>query len=106
MASYKIETINHLHRHGYNMRLRCPCGHDVSLSVEQLLARIKGTKVGWKLDDIAANARCSACKRRGVPWTVALPPDGPLAPLGVDAVAWANARDDRERKRLIRQARG
>ena len=37
------------------------------------------------------------------------PPEGPPrppAPPGVDPVRWAYARDDRERKRLVREARG
>ncbi len=34
------------------------------------------------------------------------PPPRPPAPPGVDPVRWAYARDDRDRKRLIREARG
>ena len=36
------------------------------------------------------------------------PPDPPLppAPAGVDPVRWAYARDEKERKRLVREARG
>lgn len=106
MARYKMETTTHLHRHGYWLRLRCACGHDVILSVENILELTKGKKVGSRIDDIAAAARCRKCKRRGARWTVALPPDERDTPIGVDPGEWANARDDRERKRLIRQARG
>ncbi len=33
-------------------------------------------------------------------------PPSPAAPLGLDPGRWAAARDEKERKRLVREARG
>ena len=108
MARYKIETTSQLHRHGYWLRVRCrACGHMADFSNDQLLELAKGRFVSGRIDQIVAHMRCSVCKAKPTDWAPTFPPDdhGP-APLGVNQRAWAAARDDRERKRLIRQARG
>ena len=80
----------------------------------------KGWATGWP--GIAKKLRCEGCGRRspGIAWqTDEPPPEDPVpprprlartarspAPLGISEEDWAKARDDRERRRLIRIVRG
>jgi hypothetical protein len=100
------------------------CGRVALFDVGELAAHF--TRKGWDSSwpGFARRLRCgdAACGARNpaVAWLVADPPpdtDPPPprprfaraaspAPLGVDQGEWARARDDRERRLLIRRARG
>ncbi len=106
MGRIKVESVSDLARHKFLYQLKCRCGHTVTMTAAQLLERLRGKKVRPDLDTIAAHAKCDLCDRRGARWSLTLPPDAGSVPVGVDPIAWVTARDDRERKRLIREARG
>jgi len=105
MARYRMETLNDLAKGKWWMLVRCRCGHERRFSPDALIVATKGMGLRT-LDQIGERMRCDVCDRRDSKWSVCLAPDERDTPIGIDPAEWANARDDRERKRLIRQARG
>ena len=116
------------------VRFACPaCRRVYDVDLEAIALR-KGRE--WSLIGRSARCKASKCRTRGLfvaasgrdtpflclggeempPWLVGArpsdhepPPEGPdgvpPCPKGVDAVRWAYA-DERERKRMVRKARG
>ena len=117
-----IRDLTELARKGGSIRAECPCGRVTIFAVGELLAHFvrKGWSDSWP--GFARHLRCQNCGRRRprVAWLVNPPPpeDDPQPPRprfvrvpfppppGVPVDAWAKARDDRERRRLIRIVRG
>jgi hypothetical protein len=121
-----IRSLDELARHGGCIHAECrQCGRLAIFAVHDLLAHFRRRKLTLAWPRFAKHIRCSppdGCGARDpeVAWVPNPPPPdddpppprprfvraGPPAPLGVDQREWNRARDDRERRRLIRQARG
>lgn len=117
-----IKDLTELAMKGGAVRAECPCGRVAIFDIRDLCAWLshKGRTKQWP--DFARHLRCGECGRRNpeVTWQPSPPPpEDPLpprprftraarppAPLGVPEDVWARARDDRERRRLIRIVRG
>ena len=114
-----------LARHGGSIRAECrSCARVALFSPSELAAHFarKGWDDGWRQFAKKLRCRCGAREPK-VSWIVMPPPppvdpappkprfvrDGGeryVKPAGIDQGEWDRARDDRDRKRLVRQARG
>ena len=116
-----IRTLEELSRKaGGSVECTCQkCGRVARFSVYELAQWFRGMRWDDRWPEFARRLRCSppdGCGERGpavrwieFPERPAKPqPPAPRyeCPNGVDPEAWAGARDDSERKRLIRAARG
>lgn len=103
------------------VRAGCRCGRVAIFNTREPLGHFshKGWADVWP--GLAQKLRCTGCGARNprVGWQTDRAPSPTLpprprearaspasVPMGVDPVAWMRAWDDRERKRLIRAARG
>jgi hypothetical protein len=104
--SYKsLHTLVDCQKHGAVLQVICDCGRstwkgtmDFTYPEDRRYAVYGSVEIG----DLAKLLRCRGCGRRGAQIRVVL---APPVPKGVPVLPFLNA-DDRERKRMIRQARG
>jgi hypothetical protein len=119
-----IRSLRDLERHGGSIHAECrTCGRVAIFAVSDLLAHFRRRKLAMNWPHFAEKLRClppDGCGTNNpkVTWWGSTPPpddDQPPprprfvrnpAPPGVDQNAWERAKGERERKRLIRQARG
>jgi len=117
-----IRSLRELSSKGGHIHCECACRRVAKFSVGDLAAYLmrKGLTDAWP--QFARHLRCGGCGARSpkVSWYVSPPPpeDDPPpprprsvrnalpVPRGVDMTEWERAADDRERRRLVRRARG
>lgn len=107
MGRTYIRTLDDVDKKGLVLKAVCECGHIGWLGARWLYGKKLGGKkiTRWYTPEEAAPVlRCRVCKRRG-PKLMALHHQETGAPAGVPLLPFLQA-DDRERKRMIRQARG
>jgi hypothetical protein len=111
MARALPDTLMELARHGGSVHVKCrDCGRTADFDIGELSRwfRARGQSDNWHA--IRKRFRCDrmrgGCGSKRVEVSYWMPDPPPKdVPLGVDPAAWAKA-DERERKRLIRLARG
>lgn len=121
-----IKSLGELTRNGGTVQATCrACGKVALFSPTELAAHFARRKLDGSWASFAKHLVCSGDEGCGarypkVAWLTGDPPppdsDPPprprlvrpatYVPRGIDPGEWENARDDRERKRLIRRARG
>ena len=121
MGSKRLDSFFDCERHGLGIHVQClGCGRIAIFSAGALFKHFLDRRRSSMLDQAGRFFVCrgagaiAGCGHRGVrlrPCEPPAPRKAPPAavaervPIGVDPDAWARA-DDRERKRLIRRARG
>ena len=114
-----IRNLAELLNKGGSIRAECSCGRVAIFALADLLGhyRRKGWSDAWP--SFAQRLRCRTCGQREprVAWLInePPPPDDPpppkprfirnAVPPGISPAEWANAPNDRERRRLIRIVR-
>ena len=115
------DNLRELARFGGLIKVRCKlCGHEAHFNTGDLSNYFRQMKVRDDWHTIAAKFVCQGRSRAGCgsrkvhvrlvieapepPPRKPKPVDAPKCPKGIDPVLWSNA-DDRERKRLVSQAR-
>ena len=124
MQRRSLETFGDCSKHRLGIVAEClGCGRKVQFSAAQLAAHFQRRKLPGRLAAVGGYFVCRGrgairgCGHRGARLSPAFfepPPEPPGAPPalaeyvpgGVDPKAWARARDDRQRRWLIRKARG
>lgn len=71
MVSYKVETISHLIRNGYWLRVRCRCGNEVMVDPAALWKR---AGLGARVEIVAPRFMCRLCGKKGASVMVCLSP--------------------------------
>lgn len=107
MGRIYISTLAEVAQRGVVLLVECPCGRKRWMGPADLIGRkVDGQMVRsyHNYADIARHLRCKVCNRRGVSIR-ALYPSEIGVPQGVAVLPFLQA-DDRERKRMVRQARG
>ncbi len=107
MGRTYVCTLSDVSEKGLVLEIRCPCGRVTWLAGVELVGRmVHGRKVcGWhRWDDVGKHLRCKGCNARG-PDVAAKFPHEIGVPKGVPVLPYLLA-DDRERKRMVRSARG
>ena len=66
MGSHRLDMINDFHRHGYDLRVTCRCGHVAVL--DSLAVTVACGERGQPRDmaAISARLRCRQCGRKNV----------------------------------------
>jgi hypothetical protein len=104
-VSYKsLHTLSDCEKHGAMLLVTCGCGREVWKAPGEFMRPRPGVRKlrGWvAIDQLGLVLRCR-CGRKGTRVTVSI---DYRVPAGVPVAAFLNA-DDRERKRMIRIARG
>lgn len=115
MGTKRMDTVANAARHGGYLRITClRCGRCVYMPVSELampsmFGRPDRIRVSTEIDTLGPRMRCRGgrgqfgCGHRGA--DVSLTTTLPATPAGIPPIQWLNA-DDRERKRLVQQARG
>jgi hypothetical protein len=104
--SYKsLRTLSDCQKHGAVLQVTCRCGRLTwkgTMDFTHPPDRAKRVH-GWvEIEDLAKRLRCRGCGHRAAEIRVV---HTPPVPKGVPVLPFLNA-DDRERKRMIRIARG
>lgn len=104
--SYKsLHTLADCQKHGAVLQILCACGRSTWKGTMDFTHPEDRRRAvyGWvAIGDLAKRLRCRGCGRRGAEIRVV---HSPAVPKGVPVIPFLNA-DDRERKRMIRNARG
>jgi hypothetical protein len=104
-VSYKsLRKLSDCEKHGAMLEVVCGCGRQVWKAPGEFMRPPPGVKKlrGWvEIADLGSRLRCR-CGRKGARVNISI---DYRVPAGVPVAAFLNA-DDRERKRMIRIARG